>query len=214
MTTKIQTRGICQCCGREQAVLKSGLMSKHGYTVDNGWFNGVCSGQNFKPLQHDRKQADAIIALIRSEAAEIEAQAFSYETGETHPEMLETNKYDRVNRKAVVAHWDDLSDYERRGYLKTLIWKMKQRANMGQTFANDLEMRADEVHGQVLKEVKLGNDPLPKIKIGERRVSSKGDVLEVTRVDGARVYWKREKAGKFFNSWTGTAAFRRLAMAV
>lgn len=35
---KTQTRGICQCCGREQAVLNgTGFMSQHGYTVKNGW---------------------------------------------------------------------------------------------------------------------------------------------------------------------------------
>ena len=40
MKKEIQIRGNCQCCGKEQAVV-GGLMSKHGYTVENGWFSGV-----------------------------------------------------------------------------------------------------------------------------------------------------------------------------
>lgn len=63
-STKIQLRGNCPCCGRDQAVLASGRMSKHGYTVEQGWFQGVCSGDSHAPMQKDRVVTDRIIAQV------------------------------------------------------------------------------------------------------------------------------------------------------
>jgi hypothetical protein len=41
--TRIQLRAICPCCFREQAV-NVNLMVSHGYTLDYGFQNGICSG--------------------------------------------------------------------------------------------------------------------------------------------------------------------------
>jgi len=43
-------RGECQICGRAQ-MLPDGVLSKHGYTVDWGFFNGVCPGAGHRPFE-------------------------------------------------------------------------------------------------------------------------------------------------------------------
>jgi len=52
-------KGTCQLCGRTHAVNnKTGVIAKHGYTVDYGFFNGTCGGSDFLPLQKDREELD------------------------------------------------------------------------------------------------------------------------------------------------------------
>jgi len=52
MTTSHTHRGTCQVCGNVQAVNNStGLLAKHGYTVDYGYFSGECHGSNEFPLE-------------------------------------------------------------------------------------------------------------------------------------------------------------------
>jgi len=47
MATKKQFRGVCCVCGKDQAVnTANGLIVPHGYTLDYGFFNGVCEGAN------------------------------------------------------------------------------------------------------------------------------------------------------------------------
>src|SRR5271166_12856 len=62
MITKGQHRGHCQVCGRIQVVLPSGNIAKHGYRVAGfHFFNGVCYGSEFEPLQLSREECDSIV---------------------------------------------------------------------------------------------------------------------------------------------------------
>ena len=65
MNRKHTHKGHCQCCGRVQAVRNNnGLLAKHGYTVDYGFFDGVCDGSDNLPLEVDKDLAeDTIIAM-------------------------------------------------------------------------------------------------------------------------------------------------------
>ena len=47
---KATHEGTCQCCGKLHK-LPNGRLSKHGYTVDWGFFNGVCLGAGFPPYE-------------------------------------------------------------------------------------------------------------------------------------------------------------------
>jgi len=58
---KATHNGTCQCCGRNQAV-KKGVLAKHGYTVENGYFEGTCVGTSNKPLQNCRELLDNNVA--------------------------------------------------------------------------------------------------------------------------------------------------------
>ncbi len=67
-------RGTCQVCGRGQK-LPAGRLSKQGYTVDWGFFSGVCPGALAEPLETSR-------ALLDSIAVELLAQAERLDTDE------------------------------------------------------------------------------------------------------------------------------------
>jgi hypothetical protein len=65
MKTTHTHRGHCQACGRVQAVdTANNLLAKHGYTVDFGYFDGVCTGSDRKPLEVDKSFAEATIVRI------------------------------------------------------------------------------------------------------------------------------------------------------
>ena len=65
MKTTHTHRGHCQTCGRVQAVdTANNLLAKHGYTVDFGYFDGVCRGSDRQPLEVDKSYAEATIVRL------------------------------------------------------------------------------------------------------------------------------------------------------
>lgn len=203
--TKTQLRGICQCCGRQQAVLAgTGLMSKHGYTVDHGWFQGVCSGQRYAPLQKDRAQADRIIAQVRAEAAKLATRAKQYRDGTAHPAQVSTGRWDAKTRTTVMVSWEEAAPYQRERGVESEVFRLESRSRQGFSFATALENLADVTFGTELVEVPVEAGLAP-ILVGEVRVGDNGRKLTVSSVQGARVYWKDERG---FKGWTGVQAWR------
>lgn len=79
-------RGHCQFCLRVHAIdVNTGLLAKHGYTVDRGYFNGECPGSGHLSLHVERTHTDAVIQMYRSRAADATAVADAYEAGTAHP---------------------------------------------------------------------------------------------------------------------------------
>ena len=141
----IQIRGNCQCCGREQAVV-NGRMSKHGYTVNHGWFNGICSGRNYAPLQTNRDRANSIIEQIRKEVPELLAQAELVKAGKSNPvsiqrEVLVIN----ARREKIEVAFADATPREQKHALHALEWSLRLRAKAGEDFANLLEEVANKL---------------------------------------------------------------------
>ncbi len=65
MKTTHTHRGHCQACGRVQAVdTANNLLAKHGYTVDFGYFDGVCTGSDRQPLEVDKSFAKQTIVEL------------------------------------------------------------------------------------------------------------------------------------------------------
>lgn len=62
--------GHCQVCGSRQK-LPNGLLAKHGYTVDYGFFNGVCFGAGHLPFEQSK---DLVVQDIARCVAMIETQ--------------------------------------------------------------------------------------------------------------------------------------------
>jgi hypothetical protein len=70
MSRKATHRGHCQACGRLQ-MLPHGDLSLHGYTVDHGFFSGVCRGARHLPFEEScalvetfiREALDSIVHL-------------------------------------------------------------------------------------------------------------------------------------------------------
>lgn len=132
-------RGTCQVCGSQQAVdNKTGMLAKHGYTVEHGFFEGECPGSHNLPLEADRTMTDNIIGDLTRQAERIQKRiaegpkhiAITYEVGD---------RYNRVKKVATVTadtveqvfaeigkrfynaeyQWEELVERE--------IWKLKKQ---------------------------------------------------------------------------------------
>ncbi len=144
-TVQIQTRGISQCCGREQAVV-NGRMSKHGYTIKQGWFTGVCSGRNYVPVQISREKTDQLIACVAAEVAELFIAADKYKSREITPKTALTYK------REVIAF--EQGDHRQQSESRTRHeWDCRNRARMGEDFVKTMTEIANKYHGQPLVKV-------------------------------------------------------------
>ena len=203
VNTDIQYRGNCQVCGRLQAVVK-GKSSKHGYTVKEGWFSGICFGQNAAPMQHDTKVTGEIVATIRRDCLRLDALAISYETGAITPESIPSRM-----PKQPPTPWEQCKPWAQAEHLESVVYSTRRRVEIGRRCADDLEKLAAEKFGQPLVEAKKETAP-PAILIGEKRKSESDRILECTSVNGPRVHWKCANAeGKTFKGWSGSSAWRR-----
>lgn len=73
MSKKATHYGTCQVCGRQQK-LPGGFMSKHGYTVEWGWFNGVCPGADHLPFEKSKDLIEKAIKDVQANIAALEAE--------------------------------------------------------------------------------------------------------------------------------------------
>lgn len=206
---KLQLRGICQCCGREQAVV-SGRMSKHGYTVEHGWFSGVCSGRNYAPMQVDRSHADRTIKAIRDDADDLIVKGTAYECYEIDPKVVDTHRRDPKTRQPITIPWADAEPWQQERARRDLVMKLFHRARQGRAIANDLEKLANTYHGQPLKEVVILDDvgPAP-INPGDIKTLH-GRTVKAAYTEKGRVYFRLENSDNNRMGWIGVAAWRKL----
>ena len=175
MTTssRIQIRGNCQCCGRDQAVVR-GDMSKHGYTVTNGWFNGVCSGHHYAPLQISRIQADQTVESVKFSVARLQEKLVAVEAGTETPE-----KIDLVNGKVLSIPFKAGTAEQQKKAVFILKHGLMHRIQAGNDFANNLEQMANRYHGKPLSEVKLDEAQI----VAGSVVKVSGSVVTVTKIE-------------------------------
>ena len=181
-------------------------MSKHGYTVEHGWFSGVCSGRNYAPMQVSREHTDAIVAQVRSEVPQLIAQADKVKAGEITPATIKIRK---GGEKMEVAY-ADASLSQQSQARDSMEWSLRNRARAGEQFANDMESLATKIHGTALIEVAKKEAPsfiMPR----DQKVDAQGFTCTCTSVDGARVYYKYEKNGSVYKTWMGSQAWRKMA---
>ena len=210
----VQLRGHCQQCGRQQAVV-SGSMSKHGYTVKQGWFSGVCQGERYQPVERSREHADDLVLKIRAECDDLVDLAAKLKNGTAFPRFAKSGEKVPQEGKARWQLDDEMNPFAQaeahyqREAVSTAAYHAENRARMGFSFSGQLEVVANTYHGQPLAEVKVDAGPVP-IQSGERRVSAGGRVLTVSYCDRGRVNWKDEKG---YKGWTGSQSFRRFPLA-
>lgn len=71
-------KGTCQVCGSVQAITgEAGVIAKHGYTVEWGFFNGTCSGSHSKPLEQDKWLTETMIKHLREEGEAMAAKTIA-----------------------------------------------------------------------------------------------------------------------------------------
>jgi hypothetical protein len=170
----IQIRGNCQCCGNDQAVVR-GYSSKHGYTVNNGWFNGVCSGQHYEPVQVSRVQADKVIEAVLSSVAELKETAAKVEAGKIKPKTIVTG----YGKNSTEIHFANGTLKQQEQAVFILTQALKHRIRAGEDFAAYLKKVADENHGKPLREVAVSK---PGIEVGSV-VKVLGSVVTVTKIE-------------------------------
>jgi len=79
--TKATHQGTCQCCGRMQK-LPNGKLSKHGYTVDHGWFQGVCLGAGELPFEQSTDLIQSLIEATENHITETQKKIEEIRTSE------------------------------------------------------------------------------------------------------------------------------------
>lgn len=209
-TTKTQIRGICQCCGRDQAVMASGRMSKHGYTVEAGWFSGVCRGQNHQPMQVNRGEADAICREVAADCDKLEARLAGVKAGTILP--TDAPSYSRDARGYTIRQpYETAESWHQESAVRELSWKLAQRAAVGRQFVAQLQALADRYHGQPLRVVPAAEAPAPIVS-GEQRVAANGRILTATTV-GRNVRAVFVRDGTRFSTLVSTRSWRALPMA-
>lgn len=73
MKNKATHTGTCQCCGASQR-LPEGVLSKHGYNVKWGFFEGVCKGAGELPYEQSCALIEKFIKFAETRLAEVENQ--------------------------------------------------------------------------------------------------------------------------------------------
>ena len=210
MTSSIQTRGHCQCCGRQQAV-RHGI-SAHGYTVANGWFQGVCQGHRYAPLEKNRATTDRMIAEIREQAVALRIKADETLAGKHDPAEYSTGRSQFVDGKRVMikAPFSEANEYRQQDIRKQLAWALNSKADAGEDFVKFMSALADKVHGTELVTI-VKPQPAERIQAGDKRVNAKGLVMTAVRQDGQRLYFKYQREdGKEFTSWISPRSWRTM----
>ena len=213
MTSLLQTRGHCQMCGRQQAV-RHGI-SAHGYTVANGWFQGVCHGHRYAPLEKNRATTDRMIADIRADAVALRIKADETLEGKHDPVEYKTGRMQFVDGKRVqvTALFAEATEYQQQDIRTKLAWNMTMRAKSGEDFANMMSALADKVHGTELQVV-VKPQPAERIQSGDKRVNSKGTVLTAKHQDGQRLYYTFTRdSGSVLSGWMSPRSWRTLQSA-
>jgi len=151
---RIQLRGNCQCCGRDQAV--NHVVAQHGYEVKNrgmgGYFSGVCSGHQFVPMQVSRDVTNSVVRGCRDDAARLDERAAALRDGTVTPETVQ-GRYNTAKGEYDRLPFAQGTVYQKRDAVEIETYRCEARARAARSAADDLEKLADRVHGQPLREV-------------------------------------------------------------
>jgi hypothetical protein len=165
MTIASTHTGICQACGRRQAVhINTGLLAKHGYTTDHGFFNGTCAGSDHLPLELDTALNIAAVASMLKFAADKAAEAEGEITTvviEVGPRLhdnrgrsfRQTKSVDRAEFEATQPRYES---FDRA--VESIRFRLRRTAEIVRAEAAQLDDLRDRVHGQPLQERKVEGD--------------------------------------------------------
>lgn len=148
-------RGHCQVCGNAQAVdNKTGMLAKHGYTVEHGFFEGECPGSHNLPLEHDHTMTDNIIDDLTRQADRIQKQidgpiiivTYRYTDRETRKEKMVKltqdnieSVYADIGKFYTAMSWDDAVEMYR--------WKLIRQVEFLRDHCDMMTGLIDKRHG-------------------------------------------------------------------
>ena len=179
-----QERGICQVCGREQAIRSKGNITHHGYTIEYGWFHGSCPGQQHPPLQHDKSVTEKIIKDIEAEIPKIQHLITDLKAGKKFP--LKVRKSNRSVDRDVFIPWAEAADWQKKAELTGAIFNEERRLRSAQQTVEMLHGLIATYHGQAVKTVAKGANVRPKMEVGSVvNIAGKKGVT-ITKIEARR----------------------------
>jgi hypothetical protein len=187
-------------------------MSAHGYTVANGWFQGVCHGHHHKPLETDRSITDQMVIDVTAQAQALRTKADETLLGQHDPVEYDTGRRTFLDgkRTPIMAQFADAGEYSQREIRKQMAWSLTSRAKAGEDFAKFMSQLADKVHGQPLLVV-AKPVPAERIQAGEQRIDAKGRVLTAKYQDGQRLHYTfTREGGAVLTTWMSPRSWRML----
>jgi hypothetical protein len=160
-----------------------GVLAKHGYTVDWGFFNGVCSGAHDKPLEHDHSHTDAIIKVLREvEAVNADKRAADLKSGAVEPTFYRRGKWDgrKCRFEQIECTRAELSDYDAQQAILGAIHRAESKARHARSHASMLEKLIETRFGQPLYPV----SDRKELTVGDRVLigGKKGVICEVVEI--------------------------------
>jgi len=117
---KATHKGICQVCGRQQR-LPGDFVSKHGYTVEWGWFNGVCPGSDELPFEKSKDLIDKAIEDVKQNIVALQ-------------EEIETVTADGFTDFVWVHHYGQLKMSHKSGYTWMKVQPVKELRREGSKY--------------------------------------------------------------------------------
>lgn len=154
MTRTATHNGTCQACGRVQAIRANGLLAKHGYTTEYGFFNGTCSGSDHPPLELQTGHNEQVVIHLREWASAKEAEADGeiltipvtrrkYVEGKyvEHVEWVDQPTYEAD--RSILGHWDHAVESYR--------YQLRSKASQARLQADELVRLRERVYGQPVK---------------------------------------------------------------
>lgn len=180
-----QNRGICQICGREQAVRDKGNITHHGYTIQDGWFQGTCPGQQHKPLQIEKSETERQIDLITKELPKVLERIAKLHSGALHP--LKVKKSDRWADRKEMIDWADAPIWAQQKAVQIAIQHETQRHKSGVDTIVMLKRLIDQYHGKDLKKIERAPPKAPIVV---------GSVVDVAGKKGVTVTKISNKAAR------------------
>lgn len=190
--------GTCQACGRAQAYQVNGKVAKHGYTVDWGFFNGVCRGADAKPLEQEKTLTEAIIKLLREQALRHEERAADLRCGivepkftkqiaachfpRRHEDTMNSRNFHRIDVECSRA---ELSDYDATQQISAAAYRAESTARHERSHADMLVKLIDARHGQELQLDPRTSSDRKELKAGARVLigGKKGMICEVIKLE-------------------------------
>lgn len=186
--TKATHNGTCQVCGNVQA--HNGSMAKHGYTVDWGFFNGVCRGSDRPALELDKSIAEQTILDCNAEAARLEALTLDdiklvpirvrVQAGVSRTEMVTAEEFDSKKDR-----------FERRTFTEVAESQLKyaipqQVKGLRQHVEHMISLIASR-HGQPLAPRAVEKEKISEQVAGYKEAVARGEELKAQGWGGIRV---------------------------
>lgn len=157
MTATTTYTGICQACGRRQAIhIHTGKIAKHGYTTDWGFFNGTCQGSDHAALEQETELNLDIVKQLGTLAAGLDAEAagdintVSVEVGRQIVRGRRVPEYRVMNRAEFEATQPAYRKFD--DAVELVRTRLRRQAEAFRAHAADLDKLRDQVHGQPLAE--------------------------------------------------------------